>query len=164
MALGLDLARRRGRTVTASVADEALERFSCAEFAGHLPALAPYGIRKMAEIARAVVADPQVLLLDEPAAGLSREDRVELVTALKALRTTRPELAVCLVEHDVRLVGSVCERMQALNFGRVLAVGPAAEVLGDSRVREAYLGRSASGPAAAPELTDLLDVQLEVGS
>jgi branched-chain amino acid transport system ATP-binding protein len=142
--LGVDLRRRRGKAEGAAAdADELLEVFGCTEYAGHLPAQAPYGIRKAVELARAVVADPVVLLLDEPAAGLSKEERAELVTALRWVRERKPDLAVCLIEHDVRLVAAVCSVIQVLNFGKVLAVGSAADVLRDPAVQEAYLGRSA---------------------
>lgn len=142
--LGVDLRRRRRSDAGAEAeARELLEVFGCTDYAGHLPAQAPYGIRKAVELARAVVAEPGVLLLDEPAAGLSKEERGELVESLRWLRERRPDLAVCLIEHDVRLVAAVCPAIQVLNFGRVLAVGSAAEVLKDPAVQEAYLGRAA---------------------
>ncbi len=142
--LGVDLRRRRGRAEGADAdARELLDVFGCTDFAGHTPAQVPYGIRKGVELARAVIADPVVLLLDEPAAGLSKDERAELVTALSWVRERKPDLAVCLNEHDVRLVAAVCPTIQVLNFGRVLAVGSAADVLTDPAVQEAYLGRSA---------------------
>ncbi|ALL79784.1 hypothetical protein AD006_32140 (plasmid) [Pseudonocardia sp. EC080610-09] len=145
--LGADLAKRRGVALGSSVdeaAHQMLELFGCADAAGLLPDSVPYGVRKMAELARALLAQPKALLLDEPAAGLSREERAELVEALHKVRATRPDLAVCLVEHDVRLVAAVCERMQALNFGKVVASGTSAEVLANEEVKVAYLGRSAA--------------------
>jgi branched-chain amino acid transport system ATP-binding protein len=148
--LGVDLRGRRRPAVDGTrqtAEDEArvlMEIFDCAAYADHLPAHAPYGARKIAEIVRAVVARPAVLLLDEPAAGLSREERVELVKALSRVRELHPEMAVCLVEHDVRLVAAVCSQIQVLNFGMVLAVGNAREVLKEPAVIEAYLGKSAS--------------------
>jgi branched-chain amino acid transport system ATP-binding protein len=143
--LGADLAARRGRgRRDEAAAREVLELFGCGGFADQLPDAVPYGTRKMAELARAMLAEPLVLLLDEPAAGLSREERAELVAALRAVREQYPDLAVCLVEHDVRLVAAVCERMQALNFGKAIATGTSAEVLANEEVRVAYLGRSAA--------------------
>jgi len=147
--LGADLRRRRGlQTVSKrELEDRAvhlLEVFGCWAFAEHVPSEAPYGGRKLAEIARAVLADPVVLLLDEPAAGLSREERAELVDSLKVIRTESPQLAVCLIEHDVRLVAAACETMQALNFGKVIAVGASEDVLANEDVKQAYLGKSAA--------------------
>jgi len=148
--LGTDLRHRR-RSLPATEqrllverAVHLLEVFGCWDFADHLPSEAPYGARKLAEIARAVLADPVVLLLDEPAAGLSREERAELIGSLKSVREESPELAVCLIEHDVRLVAAACEAMQALNFGKVIAAGTSQEVLANEDVKVAYLGKSAS--------------------
>lgn len=141
VALGLS-ARRRG-TSGLDVA-EALEVLGIDQFAEALPEEAPYGARKLAEIARACVAGPRVLLLDEPAAGLSAEERVELVTALRRLRAQLPDAAVCLVEHDVALVRSVVDRMTVLHTGQVLRSGDPATVLADERVAEVYLGTSVS--------------------
>ncbi|MET7394118.1 ATP-binding cassette domain-containing protein [Dactylosporangium sp. NPDC005572] len=143
--LGVDLARRRGgRRVDESAllaqAEALLDIFHCGRFADLLPAHTPYGTRKAAEIARAAIAGPRLLLLDEPAAGLSAEERVELIEALRAIRAANPTLAVCLVEHDLRLVASVCPDLVVLNFGHVIARGPAAEVLSKPEVKEAYLG------------------------
>ncbi|MEU7817614.1 ATP-binding cassette domain-containing protein [Pseudonocardia sp. NPDC049154] len=143
MLLGVDLRRRRtgAEGIDEEVA-ELLDVFGCAKYEGYLPAQAPYGIRKAVELARAVVADPVVLLLDEPAAGLSKDERAELVASLRWVRDRKPDLAVCLIEHDVRLVAAVCPAIQVLNFGKVLAVGSATEVLTTPAVQEAYLGRS----------------------
>jgi branched-chain amino acid transport system ATP-binding protein len=149
--LGVDLRRsrdRRGRVASdedpTQVARRVVDIFGFGAYVDHVPSQAPYGVRKIAEIARAVVASPKVLLLDEPAAGLSREERHELVTALRQIREARPDLAVCLVEHDIRLVASVCPTISVLNFGKVLASGSSQDVLKESSVIEAYLGKSAS--------------------
>jgi ABC-type branched-subunit amino acid transport system ATPase component len=149
--LGVDLRRsreRRGRVASTedpvAVARKVVDIFGFTEYAEHVPSQAPYGVRKIAEIARAVVASPKVLLLDEPAAGLSREERRELIGALTVIRDARPDMAVCLVEHDIRLVASVCPTIQVLNFGKVLASGTSSQVLKDQSVIEAYLGKSAA--------------------
>jgi branched-chain amino acid transport system ATP-binding protein len=149
--LGVDLRRsrdRRGRVASSEdpivVARRVVDIFGFTAYADHVPAQAPYGVRKIAEIARAMLASPKVLLLDEPAAGLSREERRELIGALKVIRDARPDMAVCLVEHDIRLVASVCPTIQVLNFGKVLASGTSSDVLQDQSVIEAYLGKSAA--------------------
>ncbi|MFC5288302.1 ABC transporter ATP-binding protein [Actinokineospora guangxiensis] len=102
-----------------------------------LPAALPYGLRKRVALARALVSDPDLLLLDEPAAGLSESERDELVGLIGGLR---PEMAVVLVEHHMDLVMSVCEQITVLNFGRVIATGSPAAVQADPDVAEAYLG------------------------
>jgi ABC-type branched-subunit amino acid transport system ATPase component len=128
-----------GSSAQAMSTDEALEVFGCSEYAHSLPAHAPYGLLKLLEIARAVVRAPQVLLLDEPAAGLNQEERVELIASLRRYRATSTT-AIGLIEHDVELVRSLCPSLVVLESGRLLAHGPTDEVLRDPRVRDAYLG------------------------
>lgn len=140
--VGERLGRRRRSSSSAAGARSAelMEMFGCASYAHLLPSEAPYGAVKISEVARAVAAEPRVLLLDEPAAGLSREERGELVAALRVQRDARPDLALCLVEHDVPLVSSVCERLLVLNAGTAIAEGEPDRVLADASVRDAYLG------------------------
>jgi ABC-type branched-subunit amino acid transport system ATPase component len=145
IALGTALARRRkvddGRIAElVHLSSQIMDVFDYGRFSGMLPAEVPYGARKAAEVARAVASAPHVLLLDEPAAGLSSEERVELIKALELIGERTPDLAVCMIEHDLRLVAAVCPRIQVLNFGRVIAVGASAEVLRDPEVQTAYLG------------------------
>jgi ABC-type branched-subunit amino acid transport system ATPase component len=132
--------RRRRRGDDAAKAAEALEHFGCGAYADGLPEEVPYGVRKMAEIARVAAVEAPVVLLDEPAAGLSREERDELIAAIRTLNEQRPDTAMCLVEHDVRLVASLCDELLVLATGEMLAHGPTPEVLRDERVRAAYLG------------------------
>jgi len=140
--IGERLGRRRGaggsRMGTRS--RELLELFGGAAYGHLLPEEAPYGAVKLAEVARAAAARPRILLLDEPAAGLSAEERQELVAALRRYRDSHPSLALCLVEHDVPLVSSVCDRLLVLNAGTAIVDGDPQVVLADSRVRDAYLG------------------------
>jgi branched-chain amino acid transport system ATP-binding protein len=100
----------------------------------------PYGEQRRLEIARALAADPAVLLLDEPAAGMNPRETGELRGLIRAI--ARTGTCVMLVEHDMSLVSAVCDRVTVLNFGEVIAEGTPAEVARDAAVIEAYLGTS----------------------
>jgi branched-chain amino acid transport system ATP-binding protein len=104
----------------------------------------PHVDRRLVEIARALATDPQVLLLDEPAAGLSREDKARLGTLLTDIAATG--VGVVVVEHDMGLVMRISERIVVIDAGQLLAIGTPAEVRADPSVRRAYLG---DAPAAA---------------
>jgi ABC-type branched-subunit amino acid transport system ATPase component/branched-subunit amino acid ABC-type transport system permease component len=98
----------------------------------------PTGQARLLELARALVTDPQVLLLDEPASGLSHSESQDLAVVIASVAADG--VAVVLVEHDVELVMRLCSTVHVLDFGQVIASGSAAEVQGDDRVRAAYLG------------------------
>jgi sulfate-transporting ATPase len=104
----------------------------------HLDEL-PYGARRLVGIARAVASGPSVVMLDEPAAGLDERESAELAALIRRLADDR-NMAVLLVEHDVNLVMTTCDRVVVLNFGRVIASGPPAEIRNHPEVRLAYLG------------------------
>ncbi|MDA0565632.1 ABC transporter ATP-binding protein [Streptomonospora sp. S1-112] len=115
----------------------ALEEFGVADAARALPATLPFGVQKRVALARALVADPELLLLDEPASGLSGED----ITALgEAVRGFSARMGVLLVEHHMDLVMAVCDHIVVLNFGQVIAQGTPAEIQADAAVAQAYLG------------------------
>lgn len=98
-----------------------------------------YGARKNVELARALCAEPTLLLLDEPASGLNPEETTDMSFWLKDIRAELG-VTIAMVEHDMNLVGRVADRCMALANGEVLAVGSVAEVRGDARVQTAYLG------------------------
>ena len=95
----------------------------------------PYGKQRKLEIARALATEPKLLLLDEPAAGMNPNETAEL---MKTIRFVRDH--VLLIEHDMKLVSGICERLTVLNFGHMLAEGPTSEVLSNPEVIKAYLG------------------------
>jgi branched-chain amino acid transport system ATP-binding protein len=118
----------------------ALDRLRCADIADRMPTSLPYPIQKRVALARALVAEPELLLLDEPAAGLGAEDMEDLAALIRELRG---QGAVMLVEHHMDLVMAVCDRICVLDFGRLVSSGTPDQVRADERVIEAYLGRVA---------------------
>jgi len=99
------------------------------------------GRQRVLEVARALAADPALIILDEPAAGVSRPDKRALAELLRALR--EQGVTVLLVEHDVEFVMGLVDRIVVMDFGSKLIEGPPATVRADPRVQEAYLGRTA---------------------
>ena len=99
----------------------------------------PYGKQRKLEIARALATDPKLLLLDEPAAGMNPNETAELMDTIRFVRD-HFDMTVLLIEHDMKLVSGICEKLTVLNFGQVLTQGQTSEVLNDKRVITAYLG------------------------
>jgi branched-chain amino acid transport system permease protein len=131
--------------------DEVLERFGLSAFAGSTPGALPYGIQRRVEIARAMAGSPRLLLLDEPAAGLNGEEVRQLATIVRSIRDSG--VTVVLIEHNMGLVMSLCERVTVLASGRVIAEGSPAEVVRDAGVIEAYLGDTGELPTIRTEVT-----------
>lgn len=99
----------------------------------------PYGKQRKLEIARALATNPKLLLLDEPAAGMNPNETKELMDTISFIRKEFG-VTILLIEHDMKLVSGICERLTVLNFGRVLAEGQTSEVLNNPEVITAYLG------------------------
>lgn len=111
-----------------------LDRFKDLK-AGNLP----YGSQRKLEIARALATNPKLLLLDEPAAGMNPQETAELMDTITLIRE-KYHITILLIEHDMKLVAGICERISVLNFGTELASGTPSEVLNDPKVISAYLG------------------------
>jgi branched-chain amino acid transport system ATP-binding protein len=102
----------------------------------------PYGIQKMVELGRALALEPSLLLLDEPSAGMNAEEKLDLVFRLSDVRADF-DVTILLVEHDMRMVMNISDRVLAMNEGRVITCGPPAEVQAHPEVLQAYLGEDA---------------------
>ena len=118
---------------------EILKVFDLDKEADTLAGNLPYGKQRKLEIARALATSPKLLLLDEPAAGMNPNETQELMDTIRFVRD-HFDMTILLIEHDMKLVGGICEKLTVLNFGQVLTQGNTAEVLNDPQVITAYLG------------------------
>ncbi len=116
-----------------------LKVFELQGFADYKASNLPYGQQRKLEIARALATDPKLLLLDEPAAGMNPNETEELMHTIRLVRDEF-DMTILLIEHDMKLVSGICDRLTVLNFGQVLKQGPTADVLHDPDVIKAYLG------------------------
>ena len=118
---------------------EILQVFGLEKYADTSASNLPYGKQRELEIARALATEPKLLLLDEPAAGMNPNETADLMKTIQLIRD-KFGITILLIEHDMKLVSGICERLSVLNFGTELASGETSVVLNDPRVITAYLG------------------------
>jgi branched-chain amino acid transport system ATP-binding protein len=143
---------RRDEKATRERAQELLEFVGLGHTTGHLARNLPYGDQRRLEIARALATDPKLLLLDEPTAGMNPQETRQAEELVFRIRDSG--LAIVVIEHDMRFIFNLCDRVLCLVQGRTLIEGTPTEVQSDPRVVEAYIG---TGPEDAAELESELE-------
>lgn len=147
--LGLQRSRRTERRRRERAREE-LAEWGLGEYADAYPRTVPYGVRKITETVRALLAEPELVLLDEPAAGLSPEERTEFLARFSSFREAHPEMSVLLVEHDISFVRDICASLTVLDYGHVVRTGPSEQVMADAEVIGRFLGRSGQDGEVQP--------------
>lgn len=147
--------RRHRRHADALSVGELLKIFELTDVADNKAATLPYGLQRRTEVARALALGPSFMLLDEPAAGMNEGESTRLAKEILDIRD-RTGCGVVVIDHDLRFIMGLCERIYVLHEGRILCHGQPHEVQGDARVQEVYLGtrrtrRAEQGPTAAPK-------------
>jgi branched-chain amino acid transport system ATP-binding protein len=132
----------REEQVARTKAMELLDRVGLMDLAYTEAGSLPYGQQRRVEIARALAADPEVLLLDEPAAGMNPEETARLMEFICGVRDEFG-LTILLIEHDMKLVMGICERIRVIDYGMSIAEGTPEEIQGNPKVISAYLGEEA---------------------
>nr|HID15173.1 ABC transporter ATP-binding protein [Anaerolineae bacterium] len=132
--------RRREEAESEKMAYELLEMMKISHLADEVVVNLPYGIQRKVEMARALASEPSLLLLDEPTAGMNPEEMLEM---MEVIRQIRDELgpAILLIEHRMKVVMDLCETIQAIDFGELIAEGTPEEIRSNPRVIDAYLGK-----------------------
>ena len=120
-------------------ARQILRVFNLEEFASTMADSLPYGQQRKLEIARALAAEPKLLLLDEPAAGMNPTETQDLMTMIQFVRRNF-NISILLIEHDMSLVLGICERITVLDYGKIISTGTPNEIVNDPKVISAYLG------------------------
>jgi branched-chain amino acid transport system ATP-binding protein len=119
-----------------------LRELGIEDCANRYPGTLPYGVQKWVSLGRALISRPALLLLDEPASGLSSSEQKQLIALLRSLRE---RMSIALVEHRLDVVMSVCDQIHVLDFGRLIASGPPERIQNEQAVTDAYLGSELSG-------------------
>lgn len=132
---------RRDEQVMSERAMNLLELFKISGKADEKAKNLPYGEQRKLEIVRALASNPKLLLLDEPAAGMNPQETKELMELIAFIRKEF-KLTILLIEHDMKLVMGICERIMVLNYGRIIATGNPDEIRANSEVVKAYLGNN----------------------
>jgi len=125
---------------TTRAAMECLTLLNLDEFADRQPGNLPYGLQRRVEIARALVSNPKLLMLDEPAAGLNPEEVFQLIDFLREIREKYPKTSIMIIEHRMDLVMNICEYIYVQDFGKTIAKGNPTEIQNNPTVIKAYLG------------------------
>jgi branched-chain amino acid transport system ATP-binding protein len=143
-----------GKSDPKAVTDAILDRVGIRSFANQPADSVPTGIARLTELGRALAVEPRLLLLDEPSSGLNEDESEELGKLLRHLAEDEGR-AILLVEHDVDLVMSVCDWIDVLDFGQIIASGPPSDIKNDPKVQAAYLGEETE---ASADVTQELEV------
>lgn len=144
-------------------ARQLLRRFNLLRFENELAKNLPYGEQRRLEIVRALATKPHLLLLDEPAAGMNPQEKTQLMGLIREIRDDFG-LTILLIEHDMKLVMGICERIYVLDYGQVIAEGTADQICRDPRVIAAYLGEEFGGENADAKADDTLATGSATGS
>jgi branched-chain amino acid transport system ATP-binding protein len=131
------------------IAREMLAKMDLTEFASTKAASLPYGLQRRLEIARALATQPKLLLLDEPAAGMNPLEKMNLMSLIRTIRDDF-NLTILLIEHDMKLVMGICERIYVLDYGRIIAEGAPDVICRNPKVIAAYLGEEFAAPDEQP--------------